>query len=329
MEKIINEILSGYQKACILMTAGELDIFEPLADKPVTAKTAAERLKLSPKGVERLLNALCALGLAVRENEHYRLPDDAGKYLAKNGEHSLRQWIRLSADILPVWNRLGEFVRTGRHVKSIMELLRGDPRNMRAFTDAMHDKALRATWMLAREIPVGDYKRLLDVGGGPGTYALEWAKLHAHLRATVFDIPPVLEVTRDYIKRYNLQDRVDTKAGDFNKDDLGTGYDLVLLANVVHMYDAALGRALARKAIDALVPGGRIVIHGFCTDDEETGPPADVIFALNMGLLTEGGGAHPVREMTRWLREGGVSDIRRFRVDATPTGVVTGIKKPA
>ena len=205
-------------------------------------------------------------------------------------------------------------------------MLGADPENMRAFIDAMHDKGLKATEMIAREIPVGDANHMLDLGGGPGTYSLEWAKLHSHLKATVFDIPPVLEVAKDYIKRYGLENRVDTLAGDFNKDDLGSGYDLILVANVLHMYDADLGQSLVNKVVTALEPGGRIILHGFCTNKEGTAPLPDAMFNLNIGLLTEDGSAHAVDEMTRWLEKAGVSDIRHFRMEAVPTGVITGMK---
>ena len=206
-------------------------------------------------------------------------------------------------------------------------MLGGDPHKIRAFTDAMHEKALKATWMIAREIPIGDAKNMLDVGGGPGTYALEWCKLHTHLKAIIFDIPPILEVAKNYIEKYELGERVETQPGNFHKDNLGNSqYDLLLMANILHMYDADMGKTLVTKAVKALQPGGRIVLHGFCTDEDQTGPLDDTLFSLNIGMLTEGGRAHPVHEKINWLKGAGISDIRYFRVEAMPTGVVTGVK---
>ena len=326
IEKQIGHILQGYQPPLVLMTANQLGIFEKLAGAPVTAKQVADALSLSVKGTERLLNALVGMEVLVKEDNRFHLPEEWQKYLTEKGDHCMKQWIQLIYDILPVWTQLPEFVRSGNLIKSIMDMLGADPENMRAFIDAMHDKGLKATEMIAREIPVGDANHMLDLGGGPGTYSLEWAKLHSHLKATVFDIPPVLEVAKDYIKRYGLENRVDTLAGDFNKDDLGSGYDLVLVANVLHMYDADLGQSLVNKAVTALEPGGRIILHGFCTNQEGTGPLPDAMFNLNIGLLTEDGSAHAVDEMTRWLEKAGVSDIRHFRMEAVPTGVITGMK---
>ena len=130
-----------------------------------------------------------------------------------------------------------------------------------------------------------------------------------------------------YIEKYQLEERVITKPGDFHKDGLGDSqYDLVLMANILHMYDADMSNALVSKAVKALQPGGRIIIHGFCTDEDQTGPLDDTLFSLNIGMLTEGGRAHPVNEKINWLKGAGISDIRYFRVEAMPTGVITGIR---
>lgn len=327
MDKMIGKILEGYQPACVVMAANELKLFDKLTN-PITAGQVASDLNLNPEATERLLNALTSLEIISKENQNYHLPESAHEYLTTGGSHSLQQWIQLSADLFPIWGQLSTFIKSGILIKSIMEMLGGDPHKMRAFTDAMHDKALKATWMIAREIPVGDANTMLDIGGGPGTYSLEWCKLHSHLKATVFDIAPVLEVAKNYIESYRLQDRVNTKAGDFHKDDLGDSqYDLVLMANILHMYDADMSRALVTKAVQAVKPGGRIVIHGFCTDENQTGPLGDTLFSLNIGMLTEGGRAHPVQEKIEWLKGTGASDIHHFRIDAIPTGVVTAIRR--
>jgi hypothetical protein len=98
------------------------------------------------------------------------------------------------------------------------------------------------------------------------------------------------------------------------------------MANILHMYDAYIGKTLVTKAVKALQSGGRIVLHGFCTDEDQTGPLDDTLFNLNIGMLTEGGRAHPVNEKINWLKEAGVSGIRYFRVEAMPTAVITGVK---
>jgi 2-polyprenyl-3-methyl-5-hydroxy-6-metoxy-1,4-benzoquinol methylase len=327
VEKEITNILSGYQPTCVLMTANELNLFDAVAENPVSAEQLAFRLSLSLKGTERLLNALAGMGIVDKLENSYQLNDEWKPFVTRSGERSMNQWISLISGHLDVWTQLPEYVRKGKPLKSIMEMLGSDPDRMRAFIDAMHNKGLKAAWMVARECPIGEAKHLLDVGGGPGTYALEWCKMHPHLKATIFDIPSVTQVADEYITRYGLQERVKTLAGDFNTDSLGKGYDLILLANVLHMYDEKHSQELVGKAVAALESGGRIIINGLCTDDTQTGPLMDVMFSLNMGMNTPGGRAHPVGENVAWLEEAGLTDVRDFRIAAMPTGVITGIKK--
>lgn len=326
IEKEITKILFSFQSACVFMAANELRIYDQL-EKPATAEEVANNLQLSLKGVERMLNALAGMEIAVKEGSRYQLHMDWKSCLTKTGEQSMQKWIELVASHLPLWQDLPKFVRSGESIRSIMDTLGNDPAKMESFTDAMHDKAVKATWAIAREIPIGESRHLLDVGGGPGTYSLEWAKLHNHLKATIFDIAPVLNIANKYIARYGLQRRVTTKPGDFLKDDLGSGYDLALLANVLQMYDEAQAKNIVHKTAQALVPGGRIIIHGFCTEDNETAPLHDTLFNIHIALLTPGGKAHPITDKIEWLKSAGIQDIRHFRVDAFPTGVISGTKK--
>ncbi len=324
MDEVIGKILHGYRPACVVMTANELKLFDQIK-QPATAKQIAETLNLHREATERLLNSLVAMEIITKKNQTYHLPESAHDYLTSGGSRSLQQWIQLAAEFYPVWGQLSPFIKSGVLIKSVMEMLGSDPHKMKTFTNAMHDKARKATWLIAREIPIGEAKTMLDVGGGPGTYALEWCKLHRHLKATVFDIASVLSVAKNYIEAYGLQGQVDTRPGDFHTDDLGDSrYDLVLMANILHMYDAEMGRALVSKAAKAVKPGGRIIVHGFCTDENQTSPFEDTLFNLNIAMLSEGGRAHPIKEKINWLEGAGISDIRHFRIEAVPTGVITG-----
>jgi len=325
-EQKIRKIVQGYQQSITLMTAAQLKVFDLIAVGPLSAEKAAQELGLSCKGVERLFNALVAMGIVLKDDGEFHLPGEWQSYLKSDGSHSLCKWIQLSSDLLSVWTQQAEFVKTGKPVRSIMRDLKNDPKKMRTFIGAMHEKALTDARLLASEIPLKEARRMLDAGGGPGTYALEWAQENPQLEAVIFDIPPVLNVTREYIVQYGLGNRVRGKAGDLHKDDLGSGYDLVLLANVLHMYKAERARDLLQKCVIATQSGGRIIVQGFCTEAEDTAPQGDVFFNLNVGMLTAEGRAHPVREIIQWMEAAGVAGIRYFRIQGHSTGVFTGTK---
>ncbi len=323
--KTLGKILQGFQLARIVMTANELNLFDAIAESPVTAEEAATRLSLSPRGTRRLLNALVALGIASRSGDAFMLAAEYRPFLTAEGDKSMKQWIRLSSDLAPVYDKLGDFVRTGKMQKNTMEMLNQDPANMRAFIGAMHDKALNAPQAIAGIFDLKDRRQLLDIGGGPGTYSLELCKALPGLHATIFEIAPVAEVARDYIRRYGLEDRVQAVNGDFKQDPLPGGNDLVLIANVLHMYSPEDAQTLVRKARDTLQPGGRLIVHGFSTNPDEVSPLEDVVFCLNMGLLTENGNAHSIPEMRAWLESAGFEEIQQERIPAFPTCVMTGV----
>ena len=123
VEKEIGQILQGYQPPLVLMTANQLGIFDQLSGAPVTAKQVADALSLSVKGTERLLNALVGMEVLVKEDNRFLMPEAWRKYLTEKGDHCMKQWIQLIYDLLPVWTQLPDFVRSGKQLKSIMDML--------------------------------------------------------------------------------------------------------------------------------------------------------------------------------------------------------------
>jgi len=75
-------------------------------------------------------------------------------------------------------------------------------------------------------------------------------------------------------------------------------------------------RRLLRKTFRALAPGGTLVISEFMPEDDRTGPPAPLIFAVNMLLHTEAGDTFTFAEMAEWLREAGFANPRLLKAPA-------------
>jgi hypothetical protein len=164
--KYINDLLSGNQKSLIILTANQHNIFDHLGGNFSSAKKISNVFKLSLKGAEPLLNALCGLELLQKRGSLYQLPANMASYLTSTSEHSMNHWMRLSSDLFPIWNQLPDFVQNGKMVKRIMDVLGSDPERMENFPDSMHEKAIKATEMLANELPLEDARSMLDIGGG-------------------------------------------------------------------------------------------------------------------------------------------------------------------
>jgi SAM-dependent methyltransferase len=326
VEKKIREVLNGVGPARALMVANKLGLFDRLYERPQRTEQLARTLRLNARGLERLLNALVALGFLQKKEKTYSLSTGMADTLTRQGANSLTRWIDLSEDLWSAWNQLEGWVRTGHPAFSIMELVHKNPRKLEDFIHGMHPRALAAAKFLMDRVDFGRFGLMLDLGGGPGTYTLELAKNFPRLRGVIFDIPPVIRITREYIRRYGLENRVEARAKDVLRSPLGTGYDVVVLANLVQMYDPKDSKRLIKKVYAALAPGGRIILHGFAKNEEGTGPAEAALFSLQIGLITPGGDAHFLSEQTDWISAAGFKDLEVFQIDVVPSTVIVGTK---
>jgi predicted O-methyltransferase YrrM len=177
----------------------------------------------------------------------------------------------------------------------------------------MHARALLVADRLVAAVGVSDARRMLDLGGGAGTFALAFARANPQLRAEVLDRPDVVPIAQRVIAEAGLSDRVTARAGDLRADAFGEGYDLLLASAVCHMFDEGGNQAFLRRCAQALVPGGRLVIRDFLLDPDRTGPREAALFALNMLVSTTRGNVYTEDQYRTWLTAAGFGVITRHR----------------
>jgi len=182
---------------------------------------------------------------------------------------------------------------------------------LRAFIAAMHWRACQHAPGVVASLDLTAVSRVLDVGGGSGAYAMEFVRVKPGISATVFDLPNVLPLTAEYVRQAGLQDRVTFVAGDYDKNDLGRGFDLVFLSAIIHSNSPRGNRDLIRKGAAALNPSGQLVVQDFIVDEERAGPPFGVLFALNMLVGTEAGDTYTESEVRRWMLEAGLGPVAK------------------
>jgi predicted O-methyltransferase YrrM len=166
---------------------------------------------------------------------------------------------------------------------------------------------------IARAYNPQRFTKMLDVGGASGTYTIAFLREDPHLKATLFDLEPVIPLARKRVESEGLTDRVSFVDGDFYKDDLPGGHDLVLLSAIIHQNSANENKDLYRKALHALVPGGTVLIRDHIMNDARTKPPAGAMFALNMLVNTSGGDTYTLGEVKDGLEETGFVNVRLVR----------------
>lgn len=311
----------------ILFTGVELGVFEALALKPAAPAELARRLRLNARGADALLHALAALGLLRKRGGRFSPSEIALQHLVPGRPGYMGNIIRHSSNLQASWAQLPEVVRTGKPAKRPYESgTRAARQATRNFILGMADLAGPMAREMVDRLDLRGVRRVLDVGGGPGTYLFAVLRKVPGATGDVFDLPPVIPIMREQAAAHGLADRVGAVAGDFIDDDLGRGYDLVIMSNVLHSNSPAECRLMLRKGYKALNPGGRIVVSEFTLNEDRTGPPAGAFFSVNMLVNTPGGSAYTSAEISQWLRAAGFVVEKPFPLMDRST-VVVGVKR--
>jgi SAM-dependent methyltransferase len=194
-----------------------------------------------------------------------------------------------------------------------------------AFIAAMHKGAAQRAPALVQAVGAEGVFRLLDVGGGSGAYSIAFAQASPSLFAVILDLPPVLPIAQAHVKASGLAGRIETREGDLRHDDLGSGFDLVLLSSICHMLGRDENRDLLRRAFAALAPGGRVAVSDFLLAEDRAAPRQAAFFSINMLVGTAFGDCYTESEYTAWMREAGFSSAERRDLPG-PASLVIGTK---
>jgi predicted O-methyltransferase YrrM len=317
----IIEMVSAFQKSRIILTAFELDVFTVIEGGRATSGEVATLLHADERAVDRLLDALCALGFLVKEKGRFANTSLSRRYLVKGSEEYLSR-IGHTLNVYRTWGTLTEAVKKGTSVTNKDY----DQFSLVNFIEAMHFRARKTADRLVSHIDLAGVERVLDVGGGSGVYSMAFALAKPGLRSVVYDLPRVTELARKYIDAAGLTDRVSTMEGNYNSDDFGAGYDLIFMSAIVHINSYDENAALVAKAFRSLNPGGAIVIQDHLMEDDRTAPVRGALFALNMLVNTQKGDTYTEQEMRQWLESAGCVGVQRI-----PTGMENDLmigKKP-
>jgi 2-polyprenyl-3-methyl-5-hydroxy-6-metoxy-1,4-benzoquinol methylase len=328
--RTVHTRMRGYRASQILMTCNHLGIFRHLAGGSRRGDEIADFIGSHPEACRRLLNAAVALGLLTKTGGAYANSQLAAACLAKEGPFFLGNMARFEQATYERWSRLPEAIATGRWPESNRRM---EERTqwVRNFEMAMYDMARTLAPLIAEVLPLPTRRplQLLDVGGGPGGYSMALARRYPRLTATVLELPEAAEVARETIAAEGLARRVEVQSGDFQRQELGQGYDVVLIFGVLVSETDEGKRALLRKAHAALVPGGLLVIREFWLNPEDPArSPEAALFSLHMLLANSAGDVVSLAEMKSMLAEAGFERIRRLQLPAWVGSTLCLARKP-
>lgn len=304
-------IIWAYTFTGVLMAATKLDIFTILSKRPATAYEVAIQINADPASVKKLLIACNALSLVERQGNNYQNSAFANRYLVRHRPGYLGNIIA-HQHLWERWQELDYFVRTGsrgpkeRRIKTE----RGEEEALwahRTWILAMHDIAISGqAEALASKLELSGRCTLCDVGGGPGTYAIELCRRYPQMKAIVLDLPETEPIAQEIINSSGMSDRVFFKAADYLKDDYGLDFDVVLISGVLHGETPEDCQQILLKAFHSLKPGGLVVVQEVLLNEERTGPVLSAIFNLHM----TNGAAYTGQEISAWMQEVGFKSVK-------------------
>jgi ubiquinone/menaquinone biosynthesis C-methylase UbiE len=308
----------AFKQSMIILTAAELDLFTVLGTAWQSERQMVRRLGTDPRATRLWLNALAALGVLEKSGARYRSVPDAQRFFDRASPEYRGAFLRHITRYWPQWAALTDVVCPGE----VKPRGRRDGGTAADFAWAMHDLSIERAEEVARILWDATAQRragktsatALDLGGGPGTYAVAMAKRNPSLTVTVFDRQKILAVAREVAARQGLTNRVAFLAGDFMADGIGSGYDLILASSVIHSYAEREVRTILRKCARALAPHGRLAIHDFLLDETMTRPVDAALFSVHMLVVGAAGRSYSVGEVSRWMVAAGFARPRHIPV---------------
>ncbi len=286
----ISEIAFGFMASKALFSALHFDLFTHLDKGPRTAESLGKVAGLHPDRAETLLTALAGLGLVAVEDGKFSNSPAAEAFLVKGakydfGDYLLRQvGQQMYALLDQVEDALGGTMpdeATGSYAEWF-----SDPAEARLYSESQHAGSLGPARQLVRALDLSGAKRMLDVGGGTGAFAITMCKAFPELSATVVEFPNVAKIGREFVEKAGMSDRIRYVEGDGLKAEWPVDQDVILMSYLLSGIPGDTHEGLIKRAYDHLAPGGQLLIHDFIVHADRTGPKLAALWQLQHTAFT-------------------------------------------
>lgn len=318
------QLSGGYWSACALHAGIKLDIFTPLAEAPLTATELAGSTGTSPRGLAMLLNSLAALNLLHKDGDTFSTTPFSHDYLSRTSPQYLGHIISHHHHLMESWAHLDQAVKSGGPIRQRVSHDAAEEER-ESFEMGMFNLAMQLAPRIVPNIDLSSRKRLLDLGGGPGTYAIQFCMHNPQLAAVVYDLPTTRPFAEQTIGRFGLTDRITFESGDFIEEGIKGPFDVAWLSHILHGEGPDGCAVMLEKTVAALEPDGMIMIQEFILDNSHDSPVFPALFSLNMLLGTPKGQAYSEKEIMEMLGAAGAIDVHRLPLELpNGAGIIIG-----
>ena len=315
----ILKIAMGFMAAKHLFAASELGLFEALANGPAKLEDLAKCMAVPPRTAGIVAAAMVSLRLIEQEGSFYRNSAEIAPFLAGKPESGLRPFLRFLDNIsYPLWQKLIDALRSGHGQAQFGKF---DRERQQIFSAGVEALTAGVAAALVTNYDFGRHRRLLDVGGGTGSFLVNLLRSYPVLRGTLFELPGACAVARQRVSAEAEGQRIDIVEGDVFKDPLPGGHDVMLVANTIHVFSHAHNLELLKK-MRAIAPrGARLLLVDLWTDPTHSVPPAAALMSGEFLVMAGEGQAYSEQEAEHWMRETGWRKLERKAL-AGATGLI-------
>jgi ubiquinone/menaquinone biosynthesis C-methylase UbiE len=315
----IMQMAWGYAPPLVIEAAINHGVFDALNQSPQTAAQLAKKARVTERGLTAILNALVGLQLLARRGNRYTLTPESKAFLVSNNAPYYGEFFRHTTEqLIPKWLQLRHVVRTGKPAMLVNNEKDG-AKFFAKFVESLFPLSFPAASALGEHLKISQSKapvNVLDIAAGSGVWGIALARQSLHVNITAVDWPLVLKTTHRVAQKHGVHDRLRKIPGDMLKVNYGNGHHVATLGHILHSEGRERSQRLLKKVFKALSPGGTIAIMEFVVNDDRSGPPMGLLFAVNMLVNTKAGDTFSFKEISSWLREAGFRNPRLLDVPA-------------
>ena len=305
----LRELANAFRESRVLLSAVELKIFSVLDKHMMTSEEVSKKINTDHKATDRLMNALCSMGILKKVHEKFYNSELSANYLIE-GKPEFMGNLYHTNHLWDSWSHLTDSVAKGTSFRGDQNKKEKDEW-VEAFIAAMHYRGVNQGKILSMMIDLTNVRKMLDVGGGSAAFSIEIVKKNPSIQATVLDLPHVISLTKKYVEEENLSANFEFIEGDYLAKDFSGIYDLILLSAIVHINNYEQNKSLIKKCADSLNKNGMIIINDFVMNEDRTQPSHGALFALNMLVGTANGDTYTEKEMKEWFQSAGITSVER------------------
>jgi hypothetical protein len=302
----IDRLFFGYQNSATLKAALELDVFTAIGEGSTDAAALAARCNAALRGIVALCDSLVVMGFLTKSSDSYTLSSDASAFLDRRSPMciaGIHDFLAAPEMVALMFQDPAGAVRRGG-APGLANVAPDHPIWVR-FARAMGPFMQLDAKLVAEHAGDPPPRRVLDISASHGLYGIAFGQRFPECRVTGLDWSAVIAVARENAATAGMADRYDIIAGNAFEVAWGKGYDLVLLPNFLHHFDAASCTAILRRARAALSPGGRVAIVEWVPNEDRISPPVPALFTMTMLLTTPGGTTYTAPELAAMLTDAG------------------------